>query len=26
MGVKVNIKKPRGGTIDNKITLGKAAE
>jgi len=26
MGVKVNIKKARGGAIDNKLTLGKAAE
>jgi len=26
MGVKVNIKKSRGGAIDNKLTLGKAAE
>ena len=25
MGVKVNIKKSRGGAIDNKVTLSKAA-
>ena len=25
MGVKVNIKRARGGAIDNKLTLGKAA-